>query len=48
MNCPSEDFDVSPRSQELKTCPCGTKDVIPSYTWAKKFKSSMGYETPPH
>jgi len=42
---PFEDFDVSSVSR-VEDLPVWDKGCDSSYTWAKKFKSLMGYETP--
>jgi len=42
---PFEDFDVSSVSR-VEDLPVWEKGCDSSYTWAKKFKSLMGYETP--
>ena len=42
---PFEDFDVS-SVKRVEDLPVWDKGCDSSYTWAKKFKSLMGYETP--
>ena len=42
---PFEDFDVS-SVDRVEDLPVWEKGCDSSYTWAKKFKSLMGYETP--
>ena len=44
MNSPFEDFDVDSVSR-VEDLPVWEKGCDSSYTWAKKFKKLMGYET---